>query len=82
MGDECGGNFTRNIDHPTKRGKVVNCRNIWFREFWEQHHKCTFSSSPLPEKPRCNGNEELQGYVQEGLVPMVGEFLKGFFTGF
>jgi Receptor family ligand binding region len=47
----------------------VNCRNIWFNEFWEQRHKCKFSWS---NSSRCSGNEDLrEGYEQEGLVPFV-----------
>jgi hypothetical protein len=48
----------------------VNCRNIWFNEFWEQRHKCKFSANS--NSSRCSGNEDLRvGYEQEGLVPFV-----------
>lgn len=55
---------------------LVNCRNIWFNEFWSQRHKCTFDFTATDAKrnnlTRCTGNEDLQnGYEQEGLVPFV-----------
>ncbi|XP_059488635.1 metabotropic glutamate receptor 8-like isoform X2 [Neocloeon triangulifer] len=49
--------------------KLVNCRNIWFREFWSQHHKCAFDDSSA--LPKCTGNETINDYEQEGLVPYV-----------
>ncbi|XP_065350296.1 metabotropic glutamate receptor 3-like isoform X1 [Cloeon dipterum] len=48
--------------------KLVNSRNIWFREFWSQHHKCSFNDS---FSPKCTGNETINDYEQEGLVPYV-----------
>ena len=51
-------------------GQRVNCRNVWFREFWTQHNKCTFDNSSR----KCNGQETISDYEQEGLVPFVGEF--------
>lgn len=24
------------------KDSIINCRNIWFREFWSQHNKCQF----------------------------------------
>ena len=48
----------------------VNCRNIWFNEFWEQRHKCKIDKGNATHK--CTGEEDLQvGYEQEGLVPFV-----------
>lgn len=56
--------------------KTVNCRNIWFNEFWAQHHKCYFENDPKAIKgtlPPCTGLEKIRDYEQEGLVPFVGE---------
>lgn len=75
MGNECGGQIQYNVPHPSMAGKIVNCRNIWFREFWAQHHRCTFDTAQhvtLPNVTRCTGVEELVDYEQEGLVPFVG----------
>lgn len=57
--------------------KQINCRNIWFREFWKQHHKCVFT----PEEDElvdnfCTGKESIHNYEEEGLVPFVGKLLK------
>lgn len=49
---------------------IRNCRNIWFREFWAQHHKCSFNDTA---KVRCTGKEKSTSYEQEGLVPFVGK---------
>lgn len=47
----------------------MNCRNIWFNEFWEQRHKCKID---WRNSSKCTGEEDLQvGYEQEGLVPFV-----------
>jgi Receptor family ligand binding region len=47
----------------------VNCRNIWFNEFWEQRHKCKLD---WRNSTKCTGDEDLkEGYEQEGLVPFV-----------
>ena len=75
MGNECS-NVTvgQNVPHSSRPGKLVNCRNDWFREFWSQHHKCTFDSKVPPGKVKCTGNEELTDYKQEGLVPFVGMY--------
>lgn len=59
---------------PSSRNDVnqsnVNCRNIWFNEFWEQRHKCKIDKGNATNK--CTGDEDLQvGYEQEGLVPFV-----------
>ncbi|KAF7989291.1 hypothetical protein HCN44_007965 [Aphidius gifuensis] len=73
MGNECNGQSEKNVPHPIKIGKMVNCRNVWFREFWSQYHKCTFAnlnSSTIRER-QCTGDEELTEYDQEGLVPFV-----------
>lgn len=54
----------------------INCRNIWFNEFWSQHHKCRFDGTPNEDRlPRCTGNETLTNYEQEGLVPFVGKHI-------
>ncbi|XP_032664722.1 metabotropic glutamate receptor 8-like isoform X5 [Odontomachus brunneus] len=70
IGDECQGQTESNVPHKLP-GKVVNCRNIWFREFWSQHHKCTFSVNASSDVTRCTGMEDLADYEQEGLVPFV-----------
>ncbi|XP_039310156.1 metabotropic glutamate receptor 8 isoform X2 [Solenopsis invicta] len=70
MGDECGGQTENNVPHKLE-GKIVNCRNIWFREFWSQHHKCTFSANASSDVTRCTGVENLADYEEEGLVPFV-----------
>ncbi|KAE8745293.1 hypothetical protein FOCC_FOCC007978 [Frankliniella occidentalis] len=63
----------RNYRHPGDAALRVNCRNIWFREFWEQHHSCTFDPGKALAAGRrlCSGNETLRAYEQEGLVPFV-----------
>jgi len=72
MGDECGGQTENNVPHKFLTDKMVNCRNIWFREFWSQHHKCTFNVNASSDMARCTGEENLVDYEQEGLVPFVG----------
>lgn len=72
MNDECGNQAEQNVEHPTLPGKIVNCRNLWFREFWQQHHRCTFGPKK-DGKPQCTGKEQLRNYEQEGLVPFVGK---------
>lgn len=67
---ECSQTNT-NKPHPKDPKLQINCRNIWFSEFWSQHHKCSFDESALVP---CTGNETLHNYEQEGLVPFVGEF--------
>lgn len=56
--------------------KTVNCRNLWFNEFWQQHHKCYFENDPKAvresRKP-CTGLESIRDYEQEGLVPFAGK---------
>lgn len=54
---------------------IRNCRNIWFREFWAQHHKCSFNESEIYRegKVKCTGKEQSTSYEQEGLVPFVGK---------
>ncbi|XP_025264980.1 metabotropic glutamate receptor 8 isoform X1 [Camponotus floridanus] len=69
MGNECKEQTEINVFH--KSGKTVNCRNIWFREFWSQHHKCTFNANASSDVTRCTGDEVLVDYEQEGLVPFV-----------
>lgn len=75
MADECRGQSENNVPHESLPGKIVNCRNIWFREFWSQHHKCTFNQNASIEMTRCTGTEELKDYEQEGLVPFVGKII-------
>ncbi|XP_043471687.1 metabotropic glutamate receptor 7-like isoform X1 [Leptopilina heterotoma] len=70
MNDECGNQAEQNVEHPTLPGKIVNCRNLWFREFWQQHHRCSFGPKK-DGKPQCTGKEQLRNYEQEGLVPFV-----------
>lgn len=55
-------------------GTLTNCRNVWFQEFWQQHHKCSFDNGTRQggNQRWCTGHEEIQGYEQEGLVPFVG----------
>ena len=63
-----------------KGARIFNCRNPWFRQFWEQHFKCRFNSSSGPpasngsSQPECRGGDKLSYYEQEGLVPFVGKF--------
>ncbi|XP_024940332.1 metabotropic glutamate receptor 7 isoform X2 [Cephus cinctus] len=71
MGDECNGQAEKNVPHPQLPGKIINCRNTWFREFWSQHHKCSFGPSVPPGMKRCTGEEDLLDYEEEGLVPFV-----------
>ena len=51
----------------------INCRDIWFHEFWSQVFNCTFERTERGVR-RCSGNESLTKYKQEGLVPFVGEW--------
>lgn len=69
--DECLRTRSINRDHPHNKKLQINCRNIWFNEFWSQHHKCSFEADD--RLPRCTGNETLTNYEQEGLVPFVGK---------
>ncbi|XP_006619708.1 metabotropic glutamate receptor 7-like isoform X1 [Apis dorsata] len=69
--NECDGQSENNVPHKELPGKIVNCRNIWFREFWSQHHKCSFNANLSAGMTRCTGTEELIDYEQEGLVPFV-----------
>ncbi|XP_053982400.1 metabotropic glutamate receptor 8-like [Hylaeus volcanicus] len=71
VGNECGDQTESNVLHKQLPRKTVNCRNVWFREFWSQHHKCSFSANLSTEMTRCTGTEELVDYEQEGLVPFV-----------
>lgn len=64
----CNTSLGLNIPQPST-GKIINCRNSWFREFWIQHNKCTFNNSSR----KCSGYETIAGYEQEGLVPFVGK---------
>lgn len=62
-----------------RNGEQINCRNIWFNEFWSQHHQCTFETNGNGKNGNhnnlsmCTGQEILRNYEQEGLVPFVGE---------
>ncbi|XP_046428261.1 metabotropic glutamate receptor 7-like [Neodiprion fabricii] len=69
--DDCSKQSERNLPHPVLPGRVINCRNVWYREFWSQHHKCSFGPTIPPGSKRCTGDEELIDYEQEGLVPFV-----------
>lgn len=73
VGDECGGETEKNVPHPQYPEKIVNCRNVWFREFWSQHHKCTFGGPSAQGIKACTGDETMNEYDQEGLVPFVGK---------
>lgn len=66
-----------NRPHPHDPKLQINCRNIWFNEFWSQHHKCSFDTDDQ-RHPRCTGNETLMNYEQEGLVPFVGNWINLF----
>lgn len=70
-GDACNVSSGTNVPHSTRPHQVVNCRNVWFREFWTQHNKCGFDNSTVGNK--CTGQEAISDYEQEGLVPFVGE---------
>lgn len=56
-----------------KGSRIYNCRNPWFRQFWEQHFKCRFNTSASggTNLPECKGGDKLTYYEQEGLVPFV-----------
>ncbi|XP_076625936.1 metabotropic glutamate receptor 8 [Colletes latitarsis] len=69
--NECDGQTENNVLHKKLPSKIVNCRNVWFREFWSQHHKCSFSANLSAGMTRCTGTEKLIDYEQEGLVPFV-----------
>ncbi|XP_017772969.1 PREDICTED: metabotropic glutamate receptor 7 isoform X2 [Nicrophorus vespilloides] len=68
----CNSSNGRNIPLPS--GKTINCRNVWFKEFWSQHNKCSFedenNGNEDDVKP-CTGVEMMEDYDQEGLVPFV-----------
>lgn len=74
MENECNGT-EQNVPHHTLKDKMVNCRNVWYREFWSQHHNCTFNRNTSGGLKQCTGQEALRDYEQEGLVPFVGKFL-------
>lgn len=67
----CNASAGLNLPHPDDPNLIINCRNVWFREFWSQHNKCSFSNDT--DKP-CTGDESIMDYEQEGLVPFVGEY--------
>lgn len=68
--DSCNISSQENIPHTTNTDLEVNCRNVWFREFWSQHNKCNF----VPGDPsHCTAMETIKDYEQEGLVPFVGK---------
>lgn len=64
--------YHSNNPHPVDPKLQINCRNIWFNEFWSQHHKCSFEKGA---RVPCTGNELSTNYEQEGLVPFVGKCL-------
>lgn len=77
--DSC--NYINSTLHKKKNGvgKRINCRNVWFREFWSQHNKCSFDPASNGDgsdgnQRKCIGTETISDYEQEGLVPFVGEF--------
>lgn len=73
---DCTQSALVNRPHPQNPKLQINCRNIWFNEFWSQHHKCSFDGASTDDRlPRCTGNETLTNYEQEGLVPFVGKYL-------
>lgn len=71
-----------------KPGNNVNCRNLWFNEFWSQRHKCTFDGTVDgivaaygidKNLTRCTGLEDARAdYEQEGLVPFVVDAVYAF----
>lgn len=76
--NDCNENNRSNI-HLEYDDKIVNCRNIWFREFWSQHHKCDFAAQNNKGRKEdlnggqiCTGQEGIS-FEQEGLVPFVGK---------
>lgn len=46
-----------------------NNRNVWFKEFWEEHFSCDVDSNDTEKQ--CEQNATLIRYEQEGLVPFV-----------
>ncbi|XP_065165928.1 metabotropic glutamate receptor 7 isoform X2 [Atheta coriaria] len=74
--DSC--NYINSTLHKKKNGvgKRINCRNVWFREFWSQHNKCSFDPASNGDgsdgnQRKCIGTETISDYEQEGLVPFV-----------
>ncbi|XP_023336258.1 metabotropic glutamate receptor 6 isoform X2 [Eurytemora carolleeae] len=54
----------------SKRNKMVNCRNPWFREYWSKQHSCSFKDAENRGfSDLCTGLERKELYQQEGLVP-------------
>lgn len=74
----CNDSGGGNAPHPDDATLQINCRNVWFREFWSQHNKCGFDGEA---ERQCTGDEAIQDYEQEGLVPFVGEFVHPFRIG-
>lgn len=72
MSDQhCNASSGVNLPHPEDPNLQINCRNVWFREFWSQHNKCGFENNT---EKQCTGEEAIDDYEQEGLVPFVGEY--------
>ena len=81
--NSCNESSGKNIKTSGK-DTLINCRNVWFREFWSQHHKCYFDTGNVMDLPpeidkMCSGEEKLQNYEEEGLVPFVGKYQNFFF---
>ena len=53
--------------------RIVNCRNVWFREFWKSHFNCSFSRKNK-NKRLCTGEEKIIDFTEEGLVPFVSKY--------
>lgn len=64
--------FGVNIPYGESNKFRLNCRNIWFNEYWSQHHRCSLNRN---DENACTGNETMGPYEQEGLVPFVGEYI-------
>ncbi|XP_037037755.1 metabotropic glutamate receptor 8-like, partial [Bradysia coprophila] len=60
--------FGVNIPYGDSNKFRLNCRNIWFNEYWSQHHRCSLNRN---DENACTGNETMGPYEQEGLVPFV-----------
>lgn len=48
-----------------------NPDNVWFHEYWEKAHNCTFTS--MTTKKKCQGNEINKNYKQEAKIQFVFE---------
>lgn len=71
----CNSSSGINLLRADNQNLIVNCRNVWFREFWSQHHKCSFNNNNNDNiNKQCTGTESIKDYEQEGLVPFVGKY--------